>query len=112
MTPCEWQRGGASSPLARQHLINTDLTGLKFERAGGHIKTPHSPSRFADVLQRLLMMLFKTHDPMPERQSVMGPQRLHVGNLEAVALHHALDIADRVELAIGKSVSYTHLRAH
>ena len=100
----------APCALARQHLIYANFARLKFQCTGRHVQPPHAPGRFADVMQRLFVMRFKSRHPVPERQCVMRTQRLNIIDLKMHALHHSLDVADGVQLSVGEYVTVDEFR--
>jgi len=99
------QGGEGGRAFARQQLVHPDFARLELERTRSHLEAPATVGRLLDMFQGFIVMSFETVHPAPERQRVVRTQRLHVGNLEAAALHAAQDVADRVELAIRKDVA-------
>ena len=105
MLPRERHLGRAPVALGSQDLVDADFSRLELQRAGRHVQTPDAPGGFVHMLQGRFMLLLQAAHPMPQRQGVMGSQRLHVQDFKARRFHAALDIAHRVELAVGKHIA-------
>lgn len=101
------QRYRRRAPLApgRDDLVDARAAFLERARAGSHVEPPDAVGRFIDLLQSVLAARLESFHPVAQRQRVMRSQSFDVVNFEPGALHAELDVADAIELAIGKDVT-------
>ena len=95
---------GALYDVDREHLVHLEAIGVEERGRAGHVQLPHPGATLADHGRCAGPVRVEVRSPKAERARVVLAQGLDVAHLEARRLHGVREVADLVQLAIGKNV--------